>query len=184
MKTVFVFTLLWASLLFELLTGQIGLPLLLAALVVYYISLATSLGTGFAAAIGFGILIDLVYGRILPVTAAILPAALLAGRLIRIGHPTHPLETALPGMGIALCALLGDGVARLALSGQPGSFRELIWELIFFGAFGLFLMPVLTVVFDAAGRKLGLAPAIGEPKSSLERLRPRRVREPNREKPQ
>ena len=82
-----------------------------------------------------------------------------------------------------LVELLGGGVARLALSGQPGSFRELIWELIFFGASGLFLMPVLTILFDAAGRKLGLAAAIAEPKPSLERLRPRRVREPNREKP-
>lgn len=183
MRTVSVFTLLWASLLFELLTGQIGLPLLLAALVVYYIALTTSLGTGFAAAIGFGILTDLVYGRILPVTAAILPAALLAGRLIRLDRPTHPLETALPGMGIALVAILGNGVAQLALSGQPGNFREFIWELIFFGALGLFLMPAMTAAFDAVGRKLGLAPAIGEPKSSLERLRPRRVREPNRENP-
>jgi len=183
MRTVFVFTLLWASLLFELLTGQIGLPLLLAALVIYYISLTTSLGVGFAVAIGFGILTDLVYGRILPVTAAILPAALLTGRLIRLDRPTHPLETALPGMGIALVALLGGGIARLALSGQPGSFRELLWELIFFGALGLFLMPAMTAVFDAAGRKLGLDPAIGEPKPSLERLRPRRVREPGRGKP-
>jgi len=184
MRAVFVFTLLWASLLFELLTGQIGLPLLLAALVIYYISLATSLGLGFTLAIGFGILTDLVYGRILPVTAAILPAALLAGRLIRLDRPTHVLETALPGMGIALAALLGSGVARLALSGQPGSFRELLWELIFFGALGLFLMPLMTVIFDVAGRKLGLSPAIGEAKPNLERLRPRRGREPGREKPQ
>lgn len=183
MKAVFVFTLLWASLLVELLTGQIGLPLLLAAMVIYYVSLVTSLGAGFAAAIGFGILTDLLYGRVLPVTAAILAAALLTGRLIRLSPPTHPLETALPGMGITLIGLVGGGVARFALSGQPGNFREFAWELIFFGALGLFVMPLLTVLFDAVGRKLGLAPAIGETKPSFDRLRPRRVREPRGEKP-
>lgn len=183
MKAVFVFTLLWASLLVELLTGLIGLPLLLAALVIYYVSLVTSLGIGFSAAIGFGILTDLVYGRELPVTAAILAAALLTGRLVRLSPPTHPLETALPGMGIALAGLLGSGIARLALSGQPANFREFLWELIFFGALGLFLMPLMTVLFDAVGRKLGLAPAIGEAKPNFDRLRPRRVREPRGEKP-
>lgn len=183
MKAVFLFALLWAALLIELLTGQIGLPLLLSALVVYYVSLTASLGIGFAVAIGFGLLTDLLYGRALPVTAVILSVSLLTGRLIRLGPPTHPLETALPGMGVALAAVLGGGVTHMILSSQPGNFGNFIWELIFFGALGLLLTPALTVLFDAAGRKLGLAPAVEEPKSNFERLRPRRVREPKEEKP-
>ena len=182
MRTVFAFVLLWASLLIEFLTGQIGLPLLLAALVVYYISLADSLEMGFTVAIGFGILTDLVYCRSLPVTAAILCAALLAGRLIRIKPPNHPLETAMPGMGVALVALLGGGLARIALSRQPENFADLGWQLIFFGVIGLCLMPLLTAGLDAAGGKLGLAPAVQDAKSNFERLRPRRVSEPRKER--
>ncbi|MEI3002072.1 MAG: hypothetical protein V8T86_14430 [Victivallis sp.] len=111
-------------------------------------------------------------------TAAILAAALLAGKLIRLKAPTHPFETALPGMGIALVAILGGGIVRLSLSTQPEQVDEFLWELIFFGALGLFLMPLLTLLFDAAGSRLGLGAAICEPKASFERLRPRRVREP------
>ena len=178
MRTVYVFALLGLAFLAELLAGRLDLPFFLAALVVYYVSLTTSLGIGFAVSIGFGILLDLAYGRDLPVTAAILAAALLAGKLIRLKAPTHPFETALPGMGIALVAILGGGIVRLSLSTQPEQVDEFLWELIFFGALGLFLMPLLTLLFDAAGSRLGLGAAICEPKASFERLRPRRVREP------
>ena len=72
MRTVYVFALLGFAFLAELLAGRLDLPFFLAALVVYYVSLTTSLGIGFAVSIGFGILLDLAYGRDLPVTAAIL----------------------------------------------------------------------------------------------------------------
>lgn len=177
MKAVYVFTLLFFSLLAELLAGTLDLPLFLSALVLYYISLTGPLGAAFLFSILFGVLLDLAYGRALPVTAVILAASLATGRLIRLKAPTHPFETALSGMGIALAAILGGSVVRLALSSQPENFGELFWELIFFGALGLFLMPLLTLLLDAAGRKLGLASALSEPKSNFDRLRPRRVRE-------
>ncbi len=182
MRAAFTFLFLWLALMLELLAGQLGLPLLLVALVIYYALLTTSTAMGFAIAIAAGILIDLIYGRTLPVTPVILAAALLTGRLIHLKEPTHPLETALPGMGIALVAILGNSVARLALSTLPGKFNELIWELIFFGAVGLVIMPVLTIILDGIGRKLGLDTAIQEPKSNIGALRPRRVREPRKAK--
>ena len=178
MRALYVFMLLFLSLLAELLAGSYGIPLFLSALVIYYIALAGPSGAAFYLAVLFGVTLDLVYGRTLPTTAVVLVAALTVGRLIRLKAPVHPFETALPGMGVVLVALFGGGVVRLALANEPEPLGMFFWNLIFFGALGLFLMPLLTIVFDHAGKKLGLSGALSEPKSTFDRLRPRRVREP------
>lgn len=177
MRALYLLALLCLVFLAELLAGNCDLPFFLAALVVYYASLVTSPGIGVSVSIGFGILLDLTYGRNLPVTAVILTSALLSGKLIRFKAPTHPLETALPGMGVSLISVLGGGIARFTLSTQPEPIDAFLWKLIFFGTLGFFLMPLLTRLFDALGSRLGLESAIREPKACFGRLRPRRVRE-------
>ena len=178
MKALYFFVLLFLALLIELLAGSFVLPLFLPALVIYYLSLSGRTGAAFYLAVLFGVLLDLVYGRELPTTALVLVAALSAGRLIRLKAPVHPYETALPGMGVALIAILGDGVVSLTLTREPEALGTFFWKLIFFGALGLFLMPLLTIGLDAVGKKLGFPGALREPKSTFDRLRPRRVREP------
>ena len=178
MRALYFFVLLFLALLFELLAGSFALPLFLPALVIYYLSLAGSVEAAFYLAVLFGTLLDLIYGRELPTTAVVLVAALTAGRLIRREAPAHPYETAMPGMGAALAALLGDGVVTFALSNESSPLGMFFWQLIFFGAIGLFLMPLLTLGLDGIGKQLGLSGALREPKSTFDRLRPRRVREP------
>ncbi len=178
MKTVYFFVLLFLALLFELQVGKLALPLLLPALVIYYVSLAGRTGTAFYLAILFGVVLDLAYGRELPTTTLVLVVSLAVGRVIRLKAPSHTYETALPGMGIALTALLGGDVVRLTLTNDPETPGTFFWKLIFFGAIGLFLMPFLTLLFDRIGGKLGVSGALCAPKSTFDRLRPRRVREP------
>ena len=178
MKTLFFFVLLFLSLLIELLAGSLGLPLFLSALVIYYLALVGPAAAAFYLAILLGVVLDLSYGRELPATAVVLTAALATGRLMHLKAPVHSFETALPGMGVILTALIGDALTNFALSRQPESLGLFFWKLIFFGALGLFLMPLLTLSLDAVAGKLGIPGALREPKSTFDRLRPRRVREP------
>ncbi|MDR0932335.1 MAG: hypothetical protein LBM70_04870 [Victivallales bacterium] len=177
MRAVYIFVLLFFSLLFELVLGSFAFPLFLSALVLYYISLSGPFRRALWLAILFGVLLDLIYDRALPITAVILTISLVVGKAMHVKTPTHPLETALPGMGVALSAILGNIVVGLTLANQPARSDDSFWQLIFFGALGLFIMPILTRMLDKFGKKLGLSGALGTPKSKFDRLRPRRVRE-------
>ncbi len=180
MKVVFLLFVFAIATLLEFYGGVLMLPapLLALALVTLYFSFVFSPVTVFPPALLAGLVLDLGFDRPYPFSGVILLAALLAGRLIRPKAPEHLQETALCGLGSAFIAILGGVLASSAMVSSLPDPRELVWHLLFWGALGFAVTPLLVLGLDAAGRTLGIEGAIRQQKSTVGgRLRPRKVRE-------
>ncbi len=166
MRICFEITALTVLLLLELLLGNLGLNLSLTAFVLFYFAVTISLGNALFAAVLCGIVLDALYGRSWPLSPLILTAAVLGGWNLRRYAAYHLLDSVLPGLLIGEIATLGSAWAVHLWGSVPPS-DILLWQLIFNGAVGVLLMPVIVLVLDRAASALDLAGFLGTPRSRL-----------------
>lgn len=83
--------------LIDLSAGNLGFALPAAGIVLFYFGLVGSFPRAAAAAAGYGLVLDLIYGRPYPVSALVLPVALAAGAALQHRIDSYLLDAAPPG---------------------------------------------------------------------------------------
>ena len=184
MTFVFEFFTLAITMLIDLSAGNLGFALPAAGIVLFYFGLVGSFPRAAAAAAGYGLVLDLIYGRPYPVSALVLPVALAAGAALQHRIDSYLLDAAPLGAAVAFTVTLGNTLAGWLLSGRAPETGPLIWRLLFNSAMGAAALPAGILLLDEFGEALGL--------KSCRRIRlraerhtlnapPRRIREPQRQ---
>lgn len=152
--------LLGIAVLLDLWVGNIGaMPMFSCYCACHWAGVAGAV-PGIVAAMAAGALIDLVYGRLTPVTLWLLPAAVLAARLTM---PPPPLRGAflrsvlLPGAATGTVIGLGRWLAPLCLGTSPIAAIHLTEIMIWSIVFGAFFFAAIVWSLDLLLAFLGIA---------------------------
>lgn len=153
---IFIATALLLLPLPELFLGAVGVPLPLAAPLVFCLTAAAGYRAGAVSAIGLGVWFDLLYGRDFPVSVWALLAVVLVASLQHREHPDHRLALTLPAF---LALLAGEAVWALGVMPPDPVFAELLrlaGGVIGLAAFGTAAALGLSWLLDHTAWQLGL----------------------------
>ncbi len=186
MSFVFETFTLALAMLADLTAGNFGFALPAAGIVLFYFGITGSFPRTAAVAAGYGMILDLIYNRPYPVSAAVLPAALAAGAAFRRHLDGYLLDSMLPGAAVAFTVTLGNTLAGWLLSGRLPEAGLLVWQLLFNSAAGAAALPAAILILDEFGEMLGLQTCRKirlHAENRTWNAPPRRVREPRSREP-
>ena len=162
--------LLGIAVLLDLWIGSIGAMPMFSCYCACHWAGVSGAATGLVAALISGTLIDLVYGRLTPVTLWLLPAAVLAAFLampvpdVRRGFPRSVL---LPGAAAGAVIGFGRWLAPICFGASPVETLHLAELLIWSITFGAFFFAAIVWVLDLLFGFLGVTGFCGNSRPRL-----------------